>query len=58
LATLQQKIADEVIAKLQKAAEFDDVKLKRLQELMRSGKRVQAEDLVKIFSTPCGGDLR
>lgn len=58
MSTLQKKISDEFLAKLEQAPEFDEAKLKRLRDLMASGKRPQPNDFVEVFSTPVGGALK
>jgi len=45
MATLQQKIAEKFLAKLAESKDADTKKLK-------------ADDFVKVFSAPAGGDVK
>jgi hypothetical protein len=37
---------------------LDEEKINQLKKLLADGKKVKAEDLVKLFSLPAGGDLK
>ena len=58
MATLQQKIAEKFLAKLADSKDVDGAKLDQLRSLLADGKKPKAEDLVRIFSLPAGGDLK
>ena len=58
MATLQQKIAEKFLAKLANAKEVDAAKIDQLRSLLADGKKPKAEDFVRIFSLPAGGDLK
>jgi hypothetical protein len=59
MATLQQQIADKFLAKLAQSMEVDAEKIDQLRSLLAgSGKKLKADDFVKIFSAPAGGDLK
>jgi hypothetical protein len=58
MATLQQQIAEKFLAKLAKSKDFDAAKIGQLKTLLADGKKVRAEDFVKIFALPAGGDLK
>jgi hypothetical protein len=58
MATLQQKIAEKFLAKLAAAKNVDADKIDQLRALLASGKRPKAEDFVKIFALPAGGDVK
>ena len=58
MVTLQQKIADEFLAKLAEDQNFDSAKIEPLRALLASGKRPKADDFVKSFTVPAGGDLK
>jgi hypothetical protein len=58
MATLQQKIAEKFLAKLAEAKSVDAEKIDQLQTLLAGGKRPKAEDFVKIFVLPAGGDVK
>jgi hypothetical protein len=56
--SLQQRIAEEFLAKLATFNGFDGEKIEQLRVLLKDAKKVKAEDFVKIFSLPAGGDLK
>jgi hypothetical protein len=59
MATLQQQIAEKFLAKLAHAKAVDAEKLDQLRTLLTdSGKKLKADDFVKIFSAPAGGDVK
>jgi hypothetical protein len=58
MATLQHTIAKKFLAKLSKPPDEDAAKIDQLKALLANGKKVKAEELVKIFSLPAGGELK
>ena len=58
MATLQQQIADKFLAKLAKSKDVDAGKIEQLKKLLADSKKLKADDLVKIFSLPAGGDVK
>jgi hypothetical protein len=58
MATLQQKIADKFLAKLTESKDVDAESIDQLRTLLTESKKLKADDLVKIFSVPAGGDLK
>ena len=58
MATLQQKIAKKFLAKLAESKDVDTESIDQLRNLLADSKKVKADDLVKIFSLPAGGDLK
>jgi hypothetical protein len=58
MATLQQQIAEKFLAKLAQSKAVDAEKLDQLRTLLADGKKLKADDFVKIFSAPAGGDLK
>jgi hypothetical protein len=58
MATLQQQIAEKFLAKLAESKDVDATKIGQLKALLADGKKLKAEDLVKVFSLPAGGDLK
>ncbi len=58
MATLQQQIAATFLAKLAEAKNVDAGKIDHLRTLLGSGKRPKADDFVKIFTAPAGGDVK
>jgi hypothetical protein len=57
MATLQQQIAEKFLAKLADTKEVDAAKIEQLRALLAEGKKPKADDFVRIFSLPAGGDL-
>lgn len=58
MATLQQKIAEKFLAKLTESKDVDAESINQLRNLLAESKKLKADDLVKIFSLPTGGDLK
>jgi hypothetical protein len=58
MPTLQQQIVEKFLTKLSGAKEIDADKIDQLRSLLAAGKRLKADDLVKVFSRPAGGDLK
>jgi hypothetical protein len=58
MATLQQTIAEKFLAKLQGSDGVDPGKIEELRRLLVDGNKPKAEELIKIFSLPAGGDLK
>jgi len=58
MATLQQQIAEKFLAKLEGSKDVDAEKLAQLRLLFGEGKKLKADDFLKVFSLPAGGDLK
>jgi hypothetical protein len=58
MATLQQQIAEKFLAKLLESKDLDTEKIDQLRSLLVDSKKLKAEEFVKIFSLPAGGDLK
>ena len=58
MATLQQRIAEKFLTKLTDSNQVDPEQITQLRRLLTDGKKLKAEDLVKIFSRHPGGDLK
>jgi hypothetical protein len=58
MATLQQQIAEKFLGKLEESKDIDAGKIDRLRTLLANNKKPKADDFVKIFSEPVGGDLK
>jgi hypothetical protein len=59
MATLQQQIAEKFLAKLAESKDVNAEKIDQLRSLLTDGKKLKADDFVKIFSRPAGGgDLK
>ena len=55
---LQQQIADKFLAKLAESGTLDTERTEQLRVLLAGKKKVKADDLVKLFSAPVGGDIK
>ena len=58
MATLQQQIAEKFLAKLAESKDVDTVRIEQLRSLLANSKKPKADDFVKIFSQPAGGDIK
>ncbi len=58
MATLQQKIAEKFLAKLAESKDIDAGKIEQLKKLLADTKKLKADDFVKVFSAPAGGDVK
>jgi hypothetical protein len=58
MTTLQQKIAEKFLAKLAAGKDVDADKIDQLRTLLANSKKPKAEDFVKIFTLPAGGDVK
>jgi hypothetical protein len=58
MATLHQQVADKFIAKLAVAGAIEPEMIDQLRKLLTSNKKLKAEDLVKLFEQPMGGDVK
>jgi hypothetical protein len=57
MATLQKQIADKYLEQLGQSKDVDAEKIEQLRALLSGEKKPKADDFVKIFSQPHGGDL-
>jgi hypothetical protein len=58
MATLQQQIAEKFLAKLSESKELDAERIDELRSLLADSKKLKADEFVKIFSRPVGGDIK
>jgi hypothetical protein len=58
MATLQKQIADKFLARLAESKDVDAEKIGQLRTLFADTRKLKADDLVKIFSQPAGGELK
>ncbi len=57
MATIQNIIAEKFLAKLSESKVLDAERIDEIRDLLSDSKKVKADDLVRIFSLPPGGDL-
>jgi hypothetical protein len=58
MATLQKTISDKFLIKLAECKDVSAESIEQLRTLFAGGKKVKADDLAKIFSTPAGGGIK
>jgi predicted transcriptional regulator len=58
LPTLQQKIAEQFLAKFAQTKDADATKIDQLRKLLAEKKKPTGEDFVRIFTLPAGGELK
>lgn len=58
MPTLQQLIAEKFLRRLKEGQVLDGQALKQLSDLIGAGKKIKADDLVKVFTTPPGGEVQ
>ncbi len=58
MATLQQQIAQRFLEKLAESKDVDAAKIEQLKKLLADTTKLKADDLVKVFSAPAGGDVK
>jgi hypothetical protein len=58
MATLQQQIAEKFLTKLSESKVMDTEKIDQLRSLLADSKKLKADEFVKIFSLPAGGNLK
>jgi hypothetical protein len=56
--TLHQKIAERFLAKLAESKDLDAEKIDQLRDVLADKKKIKAENLIKIFNLPIGGDIK
>lgn len=58
MVTLQQKIAEKFLSSLAEGKEVDPEKIEQIRKLLADGKKPKADDFVKIFTAPIGGEVK
>jgi hypothetical protein len=58
MPTLQEQIAEKFLAALADSKDVDAEKIDQLRTLLVDSKKPKADDFVKIFTLPAGGDLK
>ena len=58
MATLQQQIIEKFLGKLAESKHVDADKIAQLKKLLSDTKKPKADDFVKVFSLPAGGDVK
>ena len=55
---MQQNVAEKFLAKLKDGKSLDAEKVEQLRKLLTDSKKPKAEDFIKIFTAPAGGDVK
>jgi hypothetical protein len=58
MATLQQQITELFLKSLEDSKRVDAEKIEQLRTLLAEGKKLKADEVVKILSLPSGGELK
>lgn len=58
MPTLQQQIAEKFLAKLGESKDIHTDTVDHLRTLLSSGKKPKADEIVKVFQHPGGGDIK
>ena len=58
MPTLQQQVTEKFLTKLAETDTLEPERIEELRALLAGGKKVKAEELVKLFSSPAGGDIK
>jgi hypothetical protein len=58
MPTLQQQIVEKFLGQLAESKAMDAERIEQLRTLLADSKKLKADDLVKLFSQPAGGDLK
>jgi hypothetical protein len=58
MPTLQQSIAEKFLAKLAQSKDLHSETIDQLRVLMAAGKKPKADEIVKVFQHPGGGDIK
>jgi len=58
MATLQQQIAEQFLARLAESKQLDADKIEQLKKLLADSKKLKADEFVKVFSLPAGSDIQ
>ena len=58
MPTLHQSIAAKFLAALADSKEVDPDKIEQLRELLARGKKPKADDFIRVFTAPRGGEVK
>jgi hypothetical protein len=58
MSTLQQQIAEKFLAKLAESKTVHSETIDQLRTLLATGKKPKADEIVKVFQHPGGGDIK
>lgn len=58
MPTLQQQIAEKFLVKLAESKDVRSETVDQLRTLLSAGKKPKADEIVKVFQHPGGGDIK
>ena len=58
MSTLQKQITEKFLAKLAESKDLHRETIDQLRVLMATGKKPKADEIVKLFQHPGGGDIK
>jgi hypothetical protein len=58
MPTLQQQIAEKFLVKLAESKDVHSETVDQLRTLLSAGKKPKADEIVKVFQHPGGGDIK
>ena len=58
MSTLQKQISEKFFAKLAESKDLHSDTIDQLRSLLAAGKKPKADEIVKIFQHPGGGDIK
>lgn len=58
MPNLQQQIAEKFLAALTEGKNLDTDKIEQLRQLLMRGKKPKADEFIRIFTMPVGGEVK
>ena len=58
MANLQQQIAEKFLAALAESGDIDAEKIDQLRQLLTRGKKPKADEFIRVFTAPAGGEVK
>lgn len=58
MSTLQKQIAEKFLAKIAESKDLQSETIAQLRTLLAAGKKPKADEIVKVFQHPGGGDIK
>jgi preprotein translocase subunit Sss1 len=58
MASLQQQIADKFLAALARRKDVDAQTVVELRQLLSRGKKPKADEFIRVFTAPPGGEVK
>lgn len=58
MPNLQQQIAEKFLAALAESKDVDPEKINQLRQLLTRGKKPKADEFIRVFTAPAGGEVK